>query len=107
MKHRQILCAFLFLIVGWPSAWAQIAADLRGRVIDPSGAGVGNAEVELTDSETNTHLKTTSSASGDYRFTNLNPGLYQLDVSANGFEHLTRTGITAGVGQTVTADLRV
>jgi hypothetical protein len=105
MKHRQMMCAALFLIVNWPSASAQIAADLRGRVIDPSGAGVARAGVELTDLQTNIHLSTTSSSSGDYEFTSLNTGSYQLDVTASGFEHLTRTGVTAIVGQTVTADL--
>jgi hypothetical protein len=103
MKHA--LCAVLILILSCCSALAQIAADLKGRVIDQSGAGVAMAEVELTDAQTNTKLKTTSSSSGDYAFTNLNPGSYQLDVSANGFQHLTRVGVTAIVGQTVTANL--
>lgn len=105
MRHLQILCGILFVMVGMTSATAQIAADLRGRVIDTSGSGIGVADVEVTNSQTNVRLRTTSSDSGDYSFTNLNPGLYQLDVSANGFEHLTRTSITAVVGQTVTADL--
>ncbi len=105
MRHLQILCGILFVMVGMTSATAQIAADLRGRVIDASGSGIGVADVEVTNSQTNVRLRTTSSDSGDYSFTNLNPGLYQLDVSANGFEHLTRTNITAVVGQTVTADL--
>jgi TonB dependent receptor len=50
-------------------------------------------------------MVTTSSGSGDYFFTSLTPGIYQLDVTATGFEHLTRTGVTAIVGQTVSADL--
>src|SRR5258708_16197226 len=105
MKHCQIVCAFLFLVVSWSAVQAQIAADLRGRVMDPSGAGVTNAVVELTNSQTNLHLKTTTTNSGDYVFSNLNPGLYQIDATAVGFEHLTRTRVTAIVGQTVTVDL--
>ncbi len=87
------------------TAFAQIAADLRGRVLDASSAGVSNASVTLTDSSTNIRQETTSSSAGDYSFTNLNPGSYQLDVTATGFEHLTRSGITVIVGQTVHADL--
>jgi hypothetical protein len=105
MKHCQLVCAFLFLIVSWSVVQAQIAADLRGRVIDPSGAGVTRADVELTNSETNLRLTTTTTSSGDYVFTNLNPGSYQIDVTAPGFEHLTRTRVTAIMGQTVTVDL--
>jgi molybdopterin-binding protein len=105
MKQCLIVCAVLFLLLSGSTASAQIAADLRGRVLDASGAVVANATVELTNSDTNTHLITRTSAAGHYVFTNLNPGSYQLDVTASGFEHLTRTGITAIVGQTVAADL--
>jgi hypothetical protein len=87
------------------SARAQIAAGLSGRVVDPSGAAVANASIVLTDSSTNIHQQTSTSSAGDYSFTNLNPGAYQVDVTAAGFEHLERAGITVSVGQTVTADL--
>ncbi len=105
MRYRLTLCAVLSLLI-WPTAiMAQIAADIRGRVLDSSGATVPNATVELTQSSTKAHLVTTSSASGDYFFTSLIPGTCQLDVTATGFEHLTRTGVKAIVGQTVSADL--
>jgi len=87
------------------SATAQIAADLRGRVLDPEGSAVSNATVELTKSATNTRISTVSSRSGDYSFTNLTPGVYQLDVTAQGFAHLARSGVRAIVGQTVNVDL--
>jgi hypothetical protein len=74
MKQRLIVCAVAFLLLSVSSAPAQIAADLRGRVVDASGAVVANATVELTNSDTNTHLITRSSTFGDYFFTNLNPG---------------------------------
>jgi Carboxypeptidase regulatory-like domain len=105
MKHRPMICAALFSTFSLFPASAQIAADITGRVIDPSGAAVPGADVELTDSQTNTHLRTTSSGYGDYAFTSLNPGSYRLDVSARGFEHLERAGVTAIVGHTVTVDL--
>jgi hypothetical protein len=105
MKNLQMACAFLFLLFCGSVMRAQIAADLRGRVIDPSGAGVKNAEVILANSQTNLRLTTTTTNSGDYVFTNLNPGSYQIDVTAAGFERLTQTRVTAIVGQTVTVDL--
>ncbi len=87
------------------AAFAQIAASLRGRVLDPSGAGVPNASVQLTESAKNVHLSTTTSTTGDYLFTNLNPGSYGVSVAASGFQRLDHTGISVTVGQTVTADL--
>jgi hypothetical protein len=105
MKQCMVVCVVVFFLLSGSTAPAQIAADLRGRVLDGSGAVVANATVELTNSDTKTRLITRSSSFGDYVFTNLNPGSYQLEVTANGFEHLTRTGVTAIVGQTVMADL--
>ncbi len=92
------------LLCGTP-AQAQIAANLRGRVLDPSGAAIANARVELTETAKNVHQTTTSSSTGDYLFTNLNPGTYRVSVSASGFQRLEHSGISVEVGQTVTADL--
>lgn len=105
MRLRRALCGFLLLSLSQLAVEAQIAADIRGRVLDSSGAIIPNATVELTQSGTKMHLVTTSSNSGYYFFTSLTPGTYQLDVTASGFQHLTRTGVTAIVGQTVSADL--
>ena len=107
MHKRQLLRAALFVAAGCSAARAQIAAELRGRVLDPAGNAIAMAQVELTDSATSTHLNTVTTQSGDYTFTNVNPGSYVVDVSANGFSHLTRNPVTAIVGQTVTVDLRL
>jgi len=109
MKCFRFVISFVILLsIGLlfgTSAQAQIAANLRGRVLDPSGAGVPNAKVDLTETAKNTHQTTASSSTGDYLFTNLNPGTYSVSVSASGFQRLEHSGITVEVGQTVTADL--
>jgi hypothetical protein len=111
MKFSRFFFAFLclaflsFELGNGPGAFAQIAANLRGRVLDPSGAAVPNAHVELTEAAKNVHQSTTTSSTGDYLFTNLNPGSYGVVVTASGFQTLNHTGITVAVGQTVTADL--
>ncbi len=106
MKLRSAFCAFiLFVLIQGSISFAQIAADLKGRVLDPSGAAVANAHVDLTESSTNLRQSTTSSSSGDYLFTHLNPGSYNIVVTASGFRNLNRNGITVIVGQTVSVDL--
>ncbi len=87
------------------SALAQIAGDIKGRVIDPSGAAVAGAHLDLTNLATSTRVTTLSTATGDYTFTDVNPGSYRIDVAATGFRKLNRSGITAIVGQTVNVDL--
>jgi hypothetical protein len=104
---RRLLPALFLATLCSLAANAQIAADLRGRVFDPSGSAVANARIDLTQSATNTRISTTTSRSGDYSFTNLTPGTYQLDVKAPGFAHLTQAGVHAIVGQTVSIDLRL
>jgi hypothetical protein len=106
MKVRSLFVAFILstLLLSRVS-FAQVAADLRGRVFDPSGAAIANAHVELTETSTNVHQATVTSSSGDYLFIHLNPGSYRLDVTAPGFRTLNRSGITVMIGQTVNADL--
>ena len=101
--YRSVFCALV--LSATLTAVAQIAADLRGRVLDASGAAIPDAQVELTKAETGAHIKTATSRSGNFSFTSLTPGRYQLDVTAPGFQHLTREGINAVIGQTANADL--
>jgi hypothetical protein len=101
------LVLFAALAASATSASAQIAAELQGRVIDPTSAAVPNARVELTQNATNIHTVTTSSATGDYSFPQLQPGSYRLDVTAPGFDHLIRPSITVNVGGTIVVNLKL
>jgi hypothetical protein len=103
--HRRCCALFLVAMIDGTMATAQIAADLKGRVFDPSGAAIANAPVELIESATNMHQATTTSSSGDYLFIHLNPGSYRVEVKAPGFKNLEREGVTVIVGQTVSLDL--
>ncbi len=106
MILRRVLTIFALALLS-SSAFAQVAAALRGRVFDPSGAAVSNAQIELVEAATNVRQQTMTSASGDYLFTNLNPGTYKVDATANGFNPLERSAITVAIGQTVSLDLRL
>jgi hypothetical protein len=99
---RSILPLFLSLAL---SASAQISSDLQGRVLDPTGSAVPNARIELVQLDTNIHQLATTSSSGFYTFAQVNPGKYKVEVTAPGFEHLVRSGITLILGQTVSLDL--
>ncbi len=106
MKLFRVLlgiCCFGFLYGSL--ALAQIAADLRGRVVDPSDAVVAGARVELTETDTGIRQATVTSSTGDFLFSHLNPGTYSVSVTASGFKTLERSGITVILGQTVTANL--
>ncbi len=105
MIRRRFGWAVLAVFLTSLTAYAQVRADLQGRVLDASGASIANAQVELAETATNIHRKTTSSSSGLYDFSDLNPGEFRLNVSASGFQNLTRTHVTLNVGQTASVDL--
>ncbi len=87
------------------AAHAQVSSDLKGRVTDPSGAGVVGAGVVSVEMRTGERYTSVTATDGYFDFAGLSPGRYRLVVSAPGFEHLTREGLTLAVGQTLAVDL--
>jgi hypothetical protein len=79
------LALFLFVSLTGMLSFAQFSANLQGVVLDPSGAGVPKAEVDLTNTATHVSATTTSDGSGNYRFSSLAPGNYSVTASAAGF----------------------
>ncbi len=105
IDSNRLFRLLFFLLLSGTLAFAQIAGQINGRVLDPSGAAVAGAQVKLTDLSTFASQATTTTSSGDYVFINLAPGSYRVDVSAQGFSNLARSGITVITGQPVTANL--
>jgi Carboxypeptidase regulatory-like domain/TonB dependent receptor len=66
-------------------ALAQFTGSIQGTVQDPSGAGVANAKITLTNTGTEISSTTTSDSSGNFRFVSLAPGSYKVTTEATGF----------------------
>lgn len=82
-------------------AWAQdFRATINGRVIDPSGSAVPNANVEVRNLGTNEASTAKSDNQGNYVVPFLRPGNYKITVTASGFKTYTRESVTLQVGQT-------
>jgi hypothetical protein len=81
--------------------------ELRGQILDRSGAAVVGAHVVLTQSATGVRIAALSTSAGSFGFTQLNSGTYSAAVDHPGFTHLERSGITVTTGQTVTLDLHL
>ena len=73
------------------NCFGQFSGSIQGIVTDPSGAAVPQAKVTLRDTATSVVHETASTSSGEYQFTSLAPGRYQVSVSASGFAVLTVT----------------
>jgi outer membrane receptor protein involved in Fe transport len=68
-----------------PAAWAQVT----GTILDPSGAPVPFVRVQLTGPEATT--ESTTDPRGQFRFTQLTPGDYELHVAIPAFNPVVRT----------------
>jgi len=97
MTIRRSL-ALLCLLCG--AIFAQEnAATLTGIVSDPSGAAVPNATVKATNTATNQVRETKTNSQGVYTIPYLDPGVYNVEVSAQGFVVVRRQAITLAVSQ--------
>ena len=65
---------------------------ISGAVVDPSGAAIGNASVQLSREEQSLPQQVLSGGDGQFSFTNLAPGPFQLTVAADGFATQTMLG---------------
>src|SRR5262245_33936388 len=103
--------AICFLLGGFfLSSAAQLCAqagraELTGQIKDQSGALVAHVRVTITELATLQAVSSLSSDSGDYTVTNLKPGIYSVEVEADGFKHFTREGVQLATGERVRLDI--
>src|SRR5438105_2274940 len=87
--------------------FAQDRATLIGTVTDPSGSVIPNATVKATNTATNLSSETKSNADGAYTIPYLNPGVYDVEAVASGFQTLKRQAIMLAVGQRLVLSLQL
>jgi hypothetical protein len=92
--------SLLFLLmVSSIAAQAQGRASVFGTVTDNTGAAISNAEVKLTNTDTQQTQSTTSSTGGTFNIPSVIPGHYALYVAAPGFQAYVTRNITLAVDQ--------
>src|SRR5438105_4298271 len=85
MTKFLILCAGLLMPA--ISLWSQDnRATLSGRVIDQQNAVIPGVTVVVTSNDTRVRQRTVTNAQGEWRILFLNPGLYAISASAQGFK---------------------
>src|SRR5580700_4791799 len=90
-RATSLLCTaaalvFLAALMVVPSAYAQSSQGSGSiTVIDPGGATIPGATLELRNLGTNDQRTATTTDGGTYRFVDLNNGNYALSVSKEGF----------------------
>jgi len=77
----------------------NLAGKFTGTIYDVSGAAVPNATVIMTNSKAKTTDMTTSDAAGNFNFTALPAGEYEMKVLKPGFEEYRATQVALGPGR--------
>ncbi len=97
MFRKKVLPIFLLALTS-TGLFAQDRATIAGTVTDPSGASIPNATVRAVLLSTNTATETKTNSSGTYTLPYLLPGIYNIDVTATGFQTLRRNTLAVEVG---------
>ncbi len=96
----------LLLVTAAASATAQtFTAGVRGRVQEQSGAVIPGVTVLLTNEDTNASREVVSNERGEYTFSALPPGTYEIRASLPGFGEFERRGIRVETQQFLTLDI--
>jgi len=99
---KRALIATLF---GLLSAAAQEpTAQITGIITDSTGAVIPGARITLVNTGTGMRYEAESNESGNYAFSNLPIGTYQITVQKTGFSTAARGGITLVVSQIARLD---
>jgi hypothetical protein len=94
-----VICLAL-LLASVSQVWAQSSQGaVSVTVIDPAGAVIPDAKLELRDLGSNDLRTATTQESGTYRFVNLNNGSYALSVAKEGFANEVLSPVTVQVAR--------
>jgi hypothetical protein len=89
---KQIVPYVVLVLVSSAVAFAQ-TATMTGRTVDPQGAVISGAEVEITNIATGVSKKTITNNEGIYVFPYLDPGEYRLVIRKSGFREFVKLGL--------------
>jgi hypothetical protein len=113
MKFKKLfvhlpLAALLIGITLMRSALAQTAGGtISGSIKDPSGSVIPSGLASVVNVETGVKRAVLANETGLYRAPNLQPGTYEITVSAPGFANQVRKGVSLNVGGELVVDFEM
>jgi len=106
--RRQSVFAISLIFCLSVAALAQrTTGTLRGQVLDPQGAVVGNATVTVTNEDTGVSQVVATSSAGTWNLPAVLPGKYAVTIQASGFRKLTNKNVPVLVDQDNVSDARL
>jgi hypothetical protein len=104
----QILMGLIALAVSGSIGRAQVLyGTLTGNVTDPASAVVPKVHVEATAQDTNVKHETETDDHGIFRFADLQPGLYRVNVSAVSFKKFIEDNVQVQANAVARVDVQL
>ncbi|HEY7544721.1 MAG TPA: carboxypeptidase-like regulatory domain-containing protein, partial [Blastocatellia bacterium] len=107
MKKR-VLILLCVLLINPAYAFSQnIKSALSGRVIDPQGNVVTDAEIAITDARRGIERKLNSNEQGSFYQPGLDPGVYRITATKQGFDDYRIEEVELRVGETANLEIKL
>lgn len=94
---------FALLILTTPALSQTSSGTITGRVFDPTGNSVPNAEVMLKNEGTRDARSTVTAIDGGFVFTSVQPAKFTLTVQAGGFKQYQQRGLVLSASERLSA----
>jgi len=106
MRNKTFV-VFIGLLLAAMMIWAQAeTGQITGTVTDATGAAIPKAAITITNIDTRAARTTTASGEGSYTATNLQPGNYEVSITAPGFT-TSKQNVVVTVGGKVAVDAKL
>jgi len=100
-KATWMVLMLTIALLGTTALGQRTTATLFGIVQDPTGGVVPGVSIELTNQQTNTKLTAVSNDVGEFTFSFVPVGRYDLKAELTGFKTHVRTGLELTSGQQI------
>ncbi len=109
MKAARFLILVLIASLLPANAFAQTATTARvsGVVTDSQGGAVSGATVKLIDKATKAEKTDVTNNEGRYIFASVDPGIYDLSITVQGFRTTTVPDVKADITKVATVDVQL
>src|ERR1017187_6439826 len=88
----------LSVLISTPARAQVVGATLSGTINDNSGAVIPNAQISIRNVATGITREITGGSAGFFQAPNLDAGIYEVSVKAQGFKTAVQSGLTLTVG---------
>jgi hypothetical protein len=105
MSRRVYVWMFAWLLMAGVAGAQQGTSEVRGRVLDSTGATLPGVTVTVRNQDTGMFRETQSGDNGGFIASALVPGRYEVSAALQGFKTFKRSDLQLEVGRTASIDV--